>query len=362
MGFRDDSTVYLEAAVNGTAEKAVNPNVPYHTADTARDLADCIRHGASSAQFHARRDDGGQAWDDDELCRIIMATAARDVDAPVYPGYHESLQHIWALAQQPPSGVETLFAPFEPAQHVIDARWSEEDNQFGPGRTGQPYPPELDRFIELGLVPSISVFNAVDLRWVVLAARIGILRQPLLIKLFFSDTQVSHNDPDPAVLDFLLSRIPDWIDREVVVVPYAMSSAERCQEMWEYALDRGLGVRAGLGDCATTFPKATNAEIIDRAVHLITKYGFTPATGQQVRTRFAPAEADDGDLVRVVVNRNRCLGWGVCYTHAPEIYQPDADGYCIVVKPQVSAVLLQKAIDGASSCPERAIRVELCDD
>lgn len=92
-------------------------------------------------------------------------------------------------------------------------------------------------------MPSIAVFNAVDLRRVMLAARIGILRQPLNIKLLFSDCYVSHNDPDPDVLDFLTSRIPKWIDHEIVVVPYAMSSAEGCQELWEHALERGMGIR-----------------------------------------------------------------------------------------------------------------------
>lgn len=32
-------------------------------------------------------------------------------------------------------------------------------------------PPELDWFIKLGLAPSIAVFNAADLRWVILATR-----------------------------------------------------------------------------------------------------------------------------------------------------------------------------------------------
>jgi 3-keto-5-aminohexanoate cleavage enzyme len=367
MGFRDESKVHLEVAVNGTASKAENPNVPYGAEETARDVVEGIGHGATSVQFHARDEDGRQAWSDVERCRTILATAARDVDALAYPGYAESLEHIWELAAHPPAGAQLLVAPFDPVQHVKGALWSEEENQFRDAAFGAtevlpPYPPALDRFAELGLVPSVSVFNAVDLRWVVLAARIGILRQPLMIKLFFSDCWVSHNEPDPAVLDFLISRIPTWIDHEIVVVPFAMSSAERCQEVWEYALDRGLGIRVGIGDCPAAFPKATNAEMVDRGVKLITKYGLTSATQQDFRSRFAPVETGDGDLVRVVVNRNRCLGWGVCYTHAPEIYQPDAEGYCIVVKPQVSEALLQKAIDGAASCPERAIRVELCDD
>ncbi|UXA05233.1 3-keto-5-aminohexanoate cleavage protein [Mycobacterium sp. SMC-2] len=367
MSFRDDGKVYLEVGVNEDASKDENPNVPYGAEETARNVVECIEHGASAVQFHARCDDGGQAWTNDEVSRTILATAARDVDPLAYPGYAGSLEHIWALAEHPPAATGLLLAPFDPAQHVKRVLWLEDENKFktvdlGPASSNgsRPhYPPELDRFPKLGLVPSIGVFNAVDLRWVILAARIGILRQPLNIKLFFSDRWVSHNDPDPDVLDFLVSRIPKWIDHEIVVVPYAMSSAERCQEIWEHALNRGFGIRVGIGDCPSTFRTATNAQMVDRAVNLITKQALVPATQDDVRARFAAAVADESETVRVVVNRNRCMGWGVCYAHAPEIYQLDSAGYCVVVKPHVDASLLEKAIQGAASCPERAIRVEL---
>lgn len=370
MSFRDDGRVYLEVGVNELADKDENPHVPYGAEETAGNVVECIRHGATVVHYHARYDDGRQAWTDDEVSRIILAKAADDVDPMAYPGYSESLEHIWSLAERPTGGAGLLLAPFDPAQHVKRALWLEEENQFrevgsgpdDPNNSRPPYPPELDRFVELGLVPSIAVFNAVDLRWVILAARIGILRQPLNIKLFVSDRWVSHNDPDPDVIDFLISRIPKWMDHEIVVVPYAMSSAERCQEIWEHALDRGLGIRVGIGDCPLAFPNATNAELVDRAAHLITKRGLIPATQDDMRARFAAAEVDESELVRVVVNRNRCLGWGVCYTHAPEVYQPDAEGFCVVVKPYVHGELLEKAIEGAASCPERAIRVEFCDD
>ena len=95
------------------------------------------------------------------------------------------------------------------------------------------------------------------------------------------------------------------------------------------------------------------------ALPIFTKRGFTPATQGDVRTRFAAAQVDESELVRVIVNRNRCLGWGVCYSHAPEVYQPDSEGYCVVVKPHVDGSLLERALEGAASCPERAIRVEL---
>ena len=365
MSFRDDGKVYLEVGVNEDASKDENQNVPYGAEETVRDVVECIQRGASVVQFHARYDDGRQAWVDDEISRTILATAASDIDPLAYPGYAGSFDHIWALAERPPAGTGLLLAPFDPARHVKRLLWLEDENQFkavdfdDSNGSHPSYPPELDRFPKLGLVPSISVFNAVDLRWVILAARIGILRQPLNIKLFFSDRCVSCSDADPEVLDFLVSRIPKWIDHEIVVVPYAMSSAERRQELWEHALNRGLGIRVGIGDCPMLFRTATNAEAVDRAVNLITKRELSPATQTEVRARFAPAVVDESEMVRVVVNRNRCMGWGVCYSHAPEIYQPDAEGYCVVIKPHVDAGLLEKAIEGAASCPERAIRVEL---
>jgi uncharacterized protein (DUF849 family) len=295
----DDGKVYLEVGINEVVTKDDNPNVPYGAEEAASDVVAAIQHGATVVHFHARYDDGHQAWTDDEVSRTILSRAAREVDVLAYPSYHGSLEHVWALAERPPVGTELLMTPFDPVQHIKRVLWVEEENRFGvvtfdkddPNGSRPPYPPELDRFAELGLVPNIAVFNSADMRWVALAARIGILRQPVNIKLFFSDRWVSNNDPDPDVIDFLLSRLPADIEHETIVVPYAMSSAERCQNLWERALDRGLGIRVGIGDCPLAFPTATNAEMVDRAVDLITARGLTPATAADLRERVGASAA-----------------------------------------------------------------------
>lgn len=61
--------------------------------------------------------------------------------------------------------------------------------------------------------------------------------------------------------------------------------------------------------------------------------------------------------MKVTVDPERCMGHGQCYAHAPDIYQPDADGFCVVIKPHVEADDLEQAIRGAESCPESAITV-----
>ncbi|MGW8815588.1 3-keto-5-aminohexanoate cleavage protein [Gordonia terrae] len=293
MSFRDEGKVYLEVGVNEVVSKDDNPNVPYSAAEVAENIVDCVRRGATAVHYHARHPDGLQAWTDDTVSREILSTAARDVDVLAYPSYVRSLEHIWALAANPPEGTRLLLAPFDPVQHIKRVLWVEDEQRFGvvsfgpedPNNDRPPYPPELDRFAELGLIPNIAVFNAADLRWVVLAARAGVLRQPLNVKFFFSDRWVSNNEPDPDVIDFLLSRIPSDIDHESVVVPYAMSSAERCERLWERALDRGLGIRVGVGDSPLAFPTATNGDMVDHATELITARGLTPATPADLRAR-----------------------------------------------------------------------------
>jgi ferredoxin len=62
--------------------------------------------------------------------------------------------------------------------------------------------------------------------------------------------------------------------------------------------------------------------------------------------------------MKVSVESTACMGHGQCYAHAPQVYQPDSDGYCVVVEPDADGALLGQAIEGAEACPERAITVE----
>lgn len=61
--------------------------------------------------------------------------------------------------------------------------------------------------------------------------------------------------------------------------------------------------------------------------------------------------------MKVVVDPERCMGHGQCYTHAPSIYEPDEDGFCVVLKSDVEGDDLQQAVQGAEACPESAITV-----
>ncbi|MGH2784859.1 MAG: 3-keto-5-aminohexanoate cleavage protein [Actinomycetota bacterium] len=294
MPLADEGKVVIEVGLNETEFKDVNANIPYTADEIAASAIDAARAGAAIIHYHARTADGDQAFVDDEISRRALAAIAREVDVLAYPSYREAkLDHVWALSDRPPEGFAFQFTPFDVVQHVKRASWDESRKEFGVityGRPGEeparpPYPPELDEFERRGLVPNIAIFDSGDLRWTVLAARAGVLRQPLNIKLFFSERWVSMNEPSEDVLDFLVSQIPVEVDYEAIVVPYAMESPDRCDALWNAALARGLGVRAGIGDCPRAFPDATNADLVRRVVKLAAGHGRTPATADEVRRR-----------------------------------------------------------------------------
>ncbi|MGB9303880.1 MAG: ferredoxin [Mycobacterium sp.] len=59
--------------------------------------------------------------------------------------------------------------------------------------------------------------------------------------------------------------------------------------------------------------------------------------------------------MRVVVDPETCMGHGQCYARAPQVYEPDDEGYCVVI--ESDGDLLRHAIEGAEACPESAITV-----
>jgi ferredoxin len=63
--------------------------------------------------------------------------------------------------------------------------------------------------------------------------------------------------------------------------------------------------------------------------------------------------------VRVRVDDSRCEGHGRCYALAPEVYDADDHGHCIVTVTEPGKDLEDAARRGADNCPEQAITVEV---
>jgi ferredoxin len=63
--------------------------------------------------------------------------------------------------------------------------------------------------------------------------------------------------------------------------------------------------------------------------------------------------------MRVVLDAPACVGHGRCYALAPEVYDADDEGHCVLLFPDgpVPAEHEAKARLGAANCPEQALTV-----
>jgi ferredoxin len=62
--------------------------------------------------------------------------------------------------------------------------------------------------------------------------------------------------------------------------------------------------------------------------------------------------------VRVLLDPDACVGHGRCYALAAEVYEPDEDGHCVVLRDgDVPSDMEAAARKGADNCPEEALSV-----
>ncbi len=62
--------------------------------------------------------------------------------------------------------------------------------------------------------------------------------------------------------------------------------------------------------------------------------------------------------LRVVVDRSRCCGYGLCAAICPEVYKLDGEGLVYVDSDLIPAELEEQAREGALACPAEALIIE----
>ena len=62
--------------------------------------------------------------------------------------------------------------------------------------------------------------------------------------------------------------------------------------------------------------------------------------------------------MKVSVDLDRCTGHGRCYELAPEVFEDDEAGYCVLRMTEIPPELEQQARRAEGNCPEAAIRLE----
>ena len=63
--------------------------------------------------------------------------------------------------------------------------------------------------------------------------------------------------------------------------------------------------------------------------------------------------------LRVLFDADACTGHGRCYTLAPDVFEPDDAGHCLVKLTIADGSELEAQVaTGVSNCPEQALRAE----
>ena len=62
--------------------------------------------------------------------------------------------------------------------------------------------------------------------------------------------------------------------------------------------------------------------------------------------------------MKIVADRDRCEGHGLCADTAPEVYDLDDDAVVVLLHEVVPAGLERKAEAGSRVCPVAALRIE----
>jgi ferredoxin len=62
--------------------------------------------------------------------------------------------------------------------------------------------------------------------------------------------------------------------------------------------------------------------------------------------------------MRIVLDSERCQGHGRCYVLAPDLFDADDYGHCVLLVDEVPAGRLDDARSGVENCPEQALALE----
>jgi 3-keto-5-aminohexanoate cleavage enzyme len=286
----------IEVGLNEAVTKAAHPHVPQTPSECAADARRCAEAGAAVVHWHAVDEAGEQRLADTELYGVALDLIDGCVLAyPSYPtdvpdAVDERLGHCLALRARHglelgPVDVATVnlvlwdpgtgaLAPLEPVPgyEVI--------------RNSLPFVADaLARYRKVGLVPTVAAFDLGSTRTIAALAGAGLLTEPVLCKIFLWGSPAIGPEPSVEALDLHLRQLPGDLDVEWLVVPYGIPDPARIEQLGRAALERGGGVRVGIGDNPIAFAPSDNPRLVELAARWATDAGRPVASAGDLRAR-----------------------------------------------------------------------------
>lgn len=278
----------IEASLNGSASKELNPNVPYSDEEIVRDAVACMEAGA--ALIHNHTDEpiiGGSGELDTERYarpwRALLKIRPDAILTPTMPVGQEGVpvetryRHVEEMAR------EGLLAQGLCDPGTFNITLLDEDGLFAPStylyrNDAQDSRYYVEKCRELNIGLSISIFEPSFLKFILAYHRAGKLPAGSMIKLYFAADHLPMGLPPTDVsLDAYLGMLGDWD------VPWLVSSfGADCTGcgLTEAAIKRGGHVQVGL-EPYTGDRTPTNVELVEEVVAIAKAYDRPIATPSQ---------------------------------------------------------------------------------
>ena len=275
-------TIWLEAALNGAAGRALQPRIPITPDEIIADAVACAEAGAAIIHLHAYDANGAPVEDADIYATIIEGIRAR-CDAIVYPtmalkGDREArLSPIRALASR---GL-LEWGVVDPGSVNITHRM-----QAAAGMDGIHYPNPDDHIraalnlaAKDGWRPAYAIYEPGFARLgAAMAAATPGLKTPVY-RVMFSDNLLFGMAPSRRGLEFYAAHL----DETAPGAPRMLSGLDAdIDALIEPALDAGFHVRVGLEDAPLGKDKS-NAALVSVAAARIEAAGFRLASAAEIR-------------------------------------------------------------------------------
>jgi 3-keto-5-aminohexanoate cleavage enzyme len=293
----ENDAVIIEVALNEAVSPAIHPAVPQSAEACAADARRCADSGAAIVHWHAVDPTGSQRLGD----AALYGTALDAMDGCIlaYPSYpvnvpdtvDERLGHCFTLREHHglelgPIDAATVNLVFQDESTGMLGPLEDTDGQEVI-RNSLPFVCEaLRRFDAVGLVPTMASFDVGSTRTIGALAEAGTISQPVMIKIFLWGRPLIGPEPSVEALDLHLRQLPPSVDVEWLVVPHGIRDPRSVEELSLAALERGGGVRIGIGDTPTAFADAPNPQLVERAAQWAEAAGRPIASVADVRARF----------------------------------------------------------------------------
>ncbi|HUA36221.1 MAG TPA: 3-keto-5-aminohexanoate cleavage protein [Candidatus Binataceae bacterium] len=280
--------IMIESAINGNAARELNPNIPYSPLEIADDAIATTHAGAALIHFHVRDPQTGR-WVQDVPYYAEVYRRTREVCDPLlWPTFPfdgtpaERFHHFVELAKdsvtKPDLGAADMgsvnLATYIPRSKKIRGAGFVYQNSY---ETCRQF---LEMSRELGLRPTLQIFEPGFLRAALVFLDQGLITEPLILKFYLGGPEQNFGlPPTMKSLEAYLAMIEgvrcNW---------FAATLGGDNLPLVPAIASLGGHVRVGLEDYQYARDgQLSNPQIVERAAAMIRAMGHEVATSRQAR-------------------------------------------------------------------------------